>query len=111
MGTLIIRHKVTKNYGEWRPVFDRHAVAQKSAGLTNPHVFRSSDDENEVVVLFDTEGTKKAKDFVASPDLKETMAKAGVIDSPTVFFLELTEPPRAKGMGWNRTARAPEVEG
>ena len=86
MGTLMIRHKV-KDYGKWRPMFDRHAGAQKSAGLTNPRVFRSSDDKNEVVILFDTDGTKKATDFVASPDLKETMAKAGVIDSPTVFSL------------------------
>jgi hypothetical protein len=49
MGTLIIRHKV-KDYGEWRP-FDRHAVAQKSGGLTNPRVFRSCDNDNEVVFV------------------------------------------------------------
>ena len=95
MGTLIIRHKV-KDYGKWRPMFDRHAGAQKSAGLTNPRVFRSAEDKNEVVILFDTDGTKKAKDFVASPDLKET----GVMDRPTVFFLESTEPPKVMGMGW-----------
>jgi len=39
MGTLIIRHKV-KDYSKWRPGFDRHARAQKSAGLTNPRVLR-----------------------------------------------------------------------
>jgi hypothetical protein len=91
MGTLIIRHKV-KDYSKWRPWFDRHAAAQKSAGLTNPRV--------EVVILFDTGDTKRAKDFVASPDLKETMAKAGVIDSPTFYFLESAQPPRAMGAGW-----------
>jgi hypothetical protein len=77
MGMLIIRHKV-KDYGKWRPVFDQHAAAQKSAGLTNSRVFRSSDDKNEVVILFDTEDSKRAKDFAVSPDLEETMAKAGV---------------------------------
>jgi hypothetical protein len=51
--------------------FDRHARAQGSAGLTNPRVFRSSDDRNEVVILSNTDDTKKAKDFVASPDLKD----------------------------------------
>jgi hypothetical protein len=51
--------------------FDRHARAQRSAGLTNPRVFRSSDDRNEVVILSNTDDTKKAKDFVASPDLKD----------------------------------------
>lgn len=28
------------------------------------------------------------KDFAASPDLKETMVKAGVIEAPTIYFLE-----------------------
>src|SRR5262245_8714770 len=99
MSMLIIRHRV-KDYKRWRPGFDRHAKAQKSAGLTNPRVFRSSDDENEVVILFDTDDTKKAKDFVASPDLKATMTKAGVIDSPTFYFLESAERSRVMGMGW-----------
>ena len=99
MGTLVIRHKV-RDYSKWRPAFDSHVGAQRSAGLTNLRVFRSSDDKNEVVILFDTDDTKKAKDFVASPDLKETMAQAGVMDSPTVYFLESTQPLRVMGMGW-----------
>ena len=32
MGLLIIRHKV-KDYSKWRPQFDRHVKAQRSAGL------------------------------------------------------------------------------
>jgi hypothetical protein len=47
---------------------------------------RSSDDKNEVVILFNTDDTKRAMDFVASCDLKETMAKAGVMDKPTFYF-------------------------
>jgi hypothetical protein len=49
MGMLVIRHKV-KNYSRWRPEFDRHASTQRSAGLTNPRVFHSSDDPNAVVI-------------------------------------------------------------
>jgi hypothetical protein len=66
MGTLVIRHKV-KDYSKWRLWFDQHAPAQKSAGLTNPRVFRSSDDKNEVVIMFDADDTKRVEDFVASP--------------------------------------------
>ena len=87
MGMLIIRHKV-KDYGKWRPMFDEHSLMQKAAGLSNPRVFRSADDKSEIVVVFDTKDTKRAKDFAASPDLRETMAKAGVMDDPTIFFLE-----------------------
>jgi pimeloyl-ACP methyl ester carboxylesterase len=77
VGMLVIRHKV-KDYSKWRPEFDRHASAQRSAGLTNPRVFRSSDDPNEVVIFFNASDMAKAKDFAASPNLKSTMAKAGV---------------------------------
>jgi hypothetical protein len=79
--------------------------AHKSAGLTNPRLFRSSDDKSQVVILFDTDDTR-AKDFVASPDLKATMAKAGVMDSPTVYFLELGPAVESHGNGLDRTARA-----
>src|SRR5262249_3553768 len=99
MGVLVIRHKAA-DYGKWRHEFDRHAKAQRAAGLTNARVFRSSDDPNEVVILFTTNDMAKAKDFVASPDLKSTMAKAGVVDSPTFYFLESTEASRAMGSGW-----------
>jgi hypothetical protein len=87
MGMLIIRHKV-KDYDKWRPMFDEHSLMQKAAGLSNPRVFRSADDKSEIVVVFDTKDTKRAKDFAASPYLMETMEKAGVMDDPTIFFLE-----------------------
>ncbi len=99
MGMLVIRHKV-KDYSTWRPEFDRHASAQRSAGITNPRVFHSSDDPNDVVIFFDTNDTAKAKNFVASPDLKSTMARAGVVDRPTFYFLESTDPTGAMGSSW-----------
>ncbi len=61
MSMLIIRHKVS-DYGKWRP--------------------------NEIVIIFDTTDTKKAKEFATSSDLKDVMTKAGVIDVPTMYFLE-----------------------
>jgi hypothetical protein len=85
MGMMIIRHRV-RDYGQWRPLFDGHAEMQKAAGLSNPRVYHSADsNKSEIVVVFDTEDTKKAKDFVASADLKEAMAKAGVLDAPTIL--------------------------
>jgi hypothetical protein len=61
MGMMIVRHKV-RDYGQWRPVFDRHAEMQRAAGLINPRVYHSADsNKSEIVVVFDTEDTKKAK--------------------------------------------------
>ena len=91
MGMMIIRHKV-RDYGQWRPIFDGHAEMQKAAGLSNPRVYHSADsNKSEIVVVFDTEDTRKAKEFAASADLKEVMAKAGVLDAPTIYFLELID--------------------
>ena len=88
MGMMILRHKV-RDYGQWRPIFDQHAEMQRAAGLTNPRVYHSADsNKSEIVVVFDTEDTKKAKEFTASADLKDAMMKAGVLDAPTVYFLE-----------------------
>ena len=75
MSMLIIRHKVS-DYGKWRPAFDSHSAMQKAAN------------KNEIVIIFDTTDTKKAKEFATSSDLKDVMTKAGVIDVPTMYFLE-----------------------
>jgi hypothetical protein len=84
MGMMIVRHKV-RDYGQWRPVFDRHAEMQRAAGLTNPRVYHSADSsKSEIVVVFYTEDTKKAKDLAASGDLKDAMKQAGVLDTPTI---------------------------
>jgi hypothetical protein len=87
MGMLIVHHKV-QDYGKWRPAFDGHVQKQKAAGLSHPRVLRSADDKNEITIIFDDMDTKKAKEFAASADLKETMMKAGVIGKPTIHFLE-----------------------
>ena len=45
-----------------RPIFDCHAEMQRAAGLINPRVYHSADsNKSEIVVVFDTEDTKKAK--------------------------------------------------
>jgi hypothetical protein len=62
---------------------------QKAAGLINPRVYHSADsNKSEIVVVFDTEDTKKAKAFAVSVDLKDAMVEAGVLDTPTIYFLE-----------------------
>ena len=78
MGMMIVRHKV-RDYGQWRQIFDQHAEMQREAGLINPRVYHSADsNKSEIVVVFGTEDTKKAKEFAVSSDLKEAMTAAGV---------------------------------
>ena len=73
-------------------MFDADVEAQRAAGLINPRVYHSADsNKSEIVVVFDTEDTRKAKEFAASVDLKGAMTKAGVLDTPTIYFLELID--------------------
>ena len=41
MGLVIVRHKV-KDFAAWKRVFDDHASARGSAGLSNTRLFRST---------------------------------------------------------------------
>ena len=87
MGLLIVRHKV-KDFATFKKAFDGHDSARKAAGLTNPRVFRSADDRNEIVILLDMKDTAAAKTFTAGADLKSAMMAAGVTDQPNIYFLE-----------------------
>jgi hypothetical protein len=86
MAMMIVRHKV-KDFAAFKKVFDSHKGAQTAAGLSKPRIFRSADEPNEVVILFDAQDIAKAKAFGASPDLQSKMAAAGVIDKPDLYFL------------------------
>ena len=67
----------------------RMPKCRRRRALSNPRVYHSADsNKSEIVVVFDTKETKMAKDFAASTDLKEAMTKAGVVDTPTIYFLE-----------------------
>ena len=85
---MIVRHKI-RITASGVSSSDQHDEMQRAAGLINPRVYHSADsNKSEIVVVFDTEDTKKAKDFADSADLKEAMIKAGVLDTPTIYFLE-----------------------
>jgi hypothetical protein len=49
-------------------------------------VFRSAEDQNDVVILQDVSDVAKARAWLGSDDLKAEMQKSGVIGSPNVRF-------------------------
>ena len=69
MATMIVRIKV-KEYGAWRSVFDGNQSLRDAAGLTNSRVYRSADDGNEIMIVYDVSDMKKAKEFATSPSRK-----------------------------------------
>jgi hypothetical protein len=83
---FLIRHKV-KNFETWKAAYDKHQPKRAEAGLTDKHVLRSASDPNEVVLLFEAKDLSRAKAFSESPELRETMQAAGVVDKPDLYLL------------------------
>ena len=90
MAHFIIRHKV-EDFAKWKPVFDAHSAVRKPAGSHGGRLFRNADNPNELIIVWDWDSLDNARTFAASPDLRETMQKAGVADMPDVWFLEEIE--------------------
>jgi quinol monooxygenase YgiN len=82
---LFVRHEVA-DYGVWRKAFDAFAPTAKKAGALNGAVYRSAEDANDVTVIHDFHSVDKAKAFVASPELKAAMEKAGVKGAPQIWI-------------------------
>ena len=87
MGAMIVRHSV-RDYGAWRPVYDGHEAARTAAGLTNGRVYRSAEDPNDILLLFDTADRRRAEEFGRSDDLREAMQRAGVVGQPEIRCAE-----------------------
>ena len=83
---LVIRHKV-KDFAAWKKAYDLHQPSRQQAGLTERHLLRGADDPNQVIMLFEARDLQKAREFIASPDLRDAMARAGVADKPDLYFL------------------------
>ena len=87
MGVMIVHHSV-RDYAAWRPAYDAHEAARRAAGLTNGRVFRSTEDPNDILILFDTSDRRRAEEFGGSEDLKSAMQNSGVIGQPKILFAD-----------------------
>ena len=73
---------------EWRKkAFDEHAGARGASGIVGHAVNRSVEQPNLVVIYLQAESLEQLRTFAASPNLKETMQKAGVQGQPAISFV------------------------
>ena len=82
---LTVHFKV-KDFNAWRTSYNGHEKNRASAGITNGRVFRSADDQNDVVILQDVADVAKARTWLGSDEMKTTMEKSGVLGSPSIRF-------------------------
>jgi hypothetical protein len=79
-------HLKVNDYAKWRSSFDGSEKSRVAAGITNGKVFRSAEDQNDLVILADVADEAKARTFMASDEQKAQMQARGVIGSPTIRF-------------------------
>lgn len=90
MPYFIVRHTV-EDYDRWRPFFDEHAQARQAAGAQGGRLFRSADNPNEIVIVWQWDSLDNARRFAASDELREKMHDAGVVGRPELYFLDYDE--------------------
>ncbi len=87
MPHVLIRHKV-EDYTKWKSVFDAHKAMRKAGGEKTYHIFHTTDDPNNLVLLFEWNSVDNARRFLESQELRQAMKKAGVKDQPDIYFLK-----------------------
>ena len=82
---MFVRHEAA-DYAAWRKGYDAFDPTRRKLGVTGQAVYRSVDDAKDITVTHDFKTAAAAKAFVASPELKATMQKAGVTGEPKIWF-------------------------
>ena len=70
----------------WKKTHEEHGAFRKQSGTKDSQALQSADNPNDVVILIEWNTIKKAKASTESPNLKETMKKAGVTGPPNSAF-------------------------
>ncbi len=85
MSTIFVRHDVA-DFDAWKPGFDEHGAVRREYGLSDAGLYRDDENPNSVTIVLTTDDPDRAREFIASDDLRETMSKLGVVSQPDVWI-------------------------
>lgn len=80
-----------EDFEKWRSTFHDNEAYRTEHGERGYQVFRSVEDPNEVVVLFEWDENEDPRTFFESEEMRETMAEAGLTGPPDMTVLELVD--------------------
>ena len=86
MPTLAVQLTIG-DYTQWRPVFDKHKPLRDKAGLTDVRVCCNADNTKEVIVWSEASDIAKAREALASQEIRSAMQEAGVIGPPRIHVI------------------------
>jgi quinol monooxygenase YgiN len=87
---VVISHSVS-NFDQWKRVFDADQSNRKHAGVLGHHINRGATDPNQLAIYLPATDRKQAEAFLANPELKATMSRAGVTSAPEVRWIRPVE--------------------
>ncbi|MEX1255118.1 MAG: cyclase [Dehalococcoidia bacterium] len=87
MPRLFIRHRVSE-YDAWRRAYADFEPTRRHMGVLGDAIYRSVADANDVTVTHDFGTADGANAFIESAELRDAMAKAGVVGEPQVWITE-----------------------
>jgi quinol monooxygenase YgiN len=86
MTHVLARHRV-KDFEGWKQSFDSALEMRKAGGEVSYRLFRTREDPEDLVLLFEFESEDRAKRFFESPELRSKMEESGVLGEPELLFL------------------------
>ena len=87
----LVRHRVA-DFDAWKKVYDGFAPIQTEHGVLGHQVLRSIENPSDVIVTHTFDSPEVAREFFATPELKEAMSKAGVnADSVEISYFDEVE--------------------
>jgi hypothetical protein len=89
MATLFARHTVA-DYGVWRKGYDEFDATRRSMGVTSDGVYQLDGNPNDITLYHEFATMDAAKTFAASTELRDAMAKLGVVGAPNIWFAQRT---------------------
>jgi hypothetical protein len=90
MTYVLLRHKVA-NYQEFKNIYDADARHRRRRGSKSARLFRSVEDPNVLVMLFEWDDPARAHNFAEGYELHEAMEWASVVGEWSIDVLEEVE--------------------
>lgn len=85
---MLVNHAV-KDFAKFKAVYFAHDSMRSASGISHMVMGRGLADSNMVLVVTKITDVQKAKDFAASPSLKEAMQKSGVTGKPSFAMVDV----------------------
>ena len=82
-----------ENFEKWMASFntEESVAARKTTGETSHRLFRSVDNPNTIVALWEWDSHENLRKFALSDELREAMKESGVIGIPVTYYLDEVE--------------------